>query len=286
MQQTVISQVFELVGILSQSLGASIGFTINDGAGLRSNSLMQIRDLESVVPIDDPDTARIARNLYIANRYKEFEMLDRAMERYKQVLELDEGNWQANMAVTKILAKQGKAGQSEGYSTRAGFVPEDAWYIIGPFENDMGAGFSTQYPPEEDIDLYAEYKAAEGSVKVGWQKQTDGVNDGFVDLMKIVEPDQWAVAYAWTKVISEEAQEVELRVGSDDQVIVWLNGAEVISHEIPRQAQPDQNIVSVILNQGENQLLVKVCNEEMDWGFYLRFTDADGKLLKGLKFGE
>ncbi len=119
-----------------------------------------------------------------------------------------------------------------------------------------------------------------------WEKRTDGVADGFVDLLEIVEPDQWAVAYAWTKVISEEAQEVELRTGSDDQIKVWLNGEEVISHEMPREAQPDQDVVSVTLDQGANQLLVKVCNEEMDWGFYLRFTDADGKPLKGLEFGE
>ena len=29
---------------------------------------------------------------------------------------------------------------------------------------------------------------------------------------------------------------------------------------------------------------VKVCNEMMDWGFYLRFTDADGEPLKGLEY--
>jgi hypothetical protein len=38
------------------------------------------------------------------------------------------------------------------------------------------------------------------------------------------------------------------------------------------------------LKQGENQVLVKVCNEMMDWGFYLRFTDADGEPLKGLEY--
>ncbi|MFC1714308.1 DUF3352 domain-containing protein [Candidatus Poribacteria bacterium] len=286
MQQAVINQCFELVDILSHSLGASIGFTVNDGAGLRSNSLIQIRDLESVIPISDSEATKIARNLYIANRYKEAEMPDRAMERYTLVLDLDEGNRQANMAVAEILAEQDKNSRARYYLTRIGFVPEDAWYVIGPFENDMGEGFGTQYPPEEDIELDAEYEVAEGSVKVRWQKQTDGTADGFVDLMEIVEPDQWAVAYAWVKVISEEAQEVELRVGSDDQIIVWLNGAEVISHRISRQARPDQNIVAVTLNQGENQLLVKVCNEEMNWGFYLRFTDADGKPLKGLEFGE
>lgn len=286
MLQTVIPQAFELADLLSQALGASIKVTINDGTGLKSNGLMQIRDLESVVPISDPDEAKIARNLHIADRYKEAEMIDRAMERYTQVLELDEDNWRANMAFAELLTAQGEIEQARDYSMQAGFVPEDAWYIIGPFENSMGEGFSTQYAPEEDIELDAEYEVAEGAVKVRWEKRADGVADGFVDLLEIAGPDEWAVAYAWTKVISEEAQEVELRTGSDDQMIVWLNGEEVIRYEMPRQAQPDQDIISVTLNQGENQLLVKVCNEEMDWGFYLRFTEPDGKPLKSLRFGE
>ena len=75
-----------------------------------------------------------------------------------------------------------------------------------------------------------------------------------------------------------------MRIGSDDQVIVWLNGAEVMRFEEPRAAQPDQDIISVTLNEGENQLLVKVINELMDWGFYIRFTDTNGKALSGLEY--
>ena len=150
----------------------------------------------------------------------------------------------------------------------------------------MGEGFSAQYPPEEDIELEAEYEVAEGSIIVKWEKLEDGKDDGFVEFREMVDPSEWAVAYAWTKVISAETQEVQLRTGSDDQLRVWLNGEEVVGHKIPRQAQPDQDVVPVTLNRGENQLLVKVCNEEGDWGFYLCFTEPGGKSLEGLKFGD
>ena len=284
--QGVMLQILELVNLLKQAVGASIGFGVNDGVGIRASSFMQISDLETVVPISDPDNVRIARNLFIAGRYEEAEMLDRAMERYAQVLELDGDNWQALMGTAQILTEQDKTQEARLYWSRMGFVPEDAWYVIGPFENELGEGFDAQYPPEEDIEFDAEYEVAEGAVKVRWEKQTDGVDDGYVDFLEIFEPDQLTVAYAWTKVMAEEAGEVQLRTGSDDQMKVWLNGEEVISHELLRAAQPDQDVVTVTLNEGENQLLVKVCNEEMDWGFYLRFTEINGKPLSGLKFGE
>ena len=281
LDKTVLLQTLELVNLLSQAFGASVSFTVNDGAGLKSNSFVQIKDLEAVVPIVDPDVAKIARNLHIANRYKEAKMLDRALSRYMQVLELDEDNWQAAMGAAQILKEQGKAQQAKEYLARTGLVPEDSWYVIGPFDNETGEGLYIEYPPEEDIQLDAEYEGKEGTVR--WEKRTDDTPDGFVDFQHIFDPDQWAVAYAWTKVVSKETREVQLRVGSDDQVIVWLNGEEVTRHERPRSVQIDQDVISVTLNQGENQLLVKVCNEEIDWGFYLRFTDTDGKPLKDLE---
>jgi len=38
---------------------------------------------------------------------------------------------------------------------------------------------------------------------------------------------------------------------------------------------PDQDIVPVTLQKGQNQLLLKVCNRLYSWGFYARITDAN-----------
>lgn len=281
LKKTMMLQAVELAKNLMRVFGASFNFTIKEDIGLKSKSLVQIEDLERVVPIIDPDDAKIARNLYIANRYQEAGMLDSALSRYKQVLDLEPDNWQASIGAAQILDKQDRTQQAIEYYSQTGFVPEYAWHVIGPFDNKAGEGFYTKYPPEDSVQLDLEYEGKVGIVR--WEKQTDGVLDGFVDCQEIFEPDQWVTAYAWTEVISEETLEVELRVGSDDQIKVWLNGKEVIKYESPRAAQPDQDIVSVTLNQGENQLLVKVCNEELDWGFYLRFTDLNGNPLKNLE---
>lgn len=282
MEETVMLQVLELANILSQAFGASVSYTISDGTALEFNSFMQIKDLESVTPITDPEVARIARNVHIANRYKEAGMHNQALERYMQALELDEDNWQANAGAADILKQQDRVQEAAQYWAHTGFALEDAWHVIGPFQNEGGEGFDIVFPPEEGIQLDAEYEGKPGMVR--WEKRNDGTLDGFVDLQRMYDVNQWVVAYAWAKVMAEEAGEVELRVGSDDQVIVWLNGEEVLRYEEPRQAQLDQDVIPVTLKQGENQVLVKVCNEMMDWGFYLRFTDADGEPLKGLEY--
>lgn len=283
LQKTVALQVSELAKLLSGAFGASVSYTVNDGSGLKTVGFMQVDDLESVRPISDPDAARIARGLAVADTYRKGNMPQKALSRYMEVLELDQGNQQANMGAADMLNRQGKADQASKYMARTGFVPEDAWYIVGPFDNPSGEGTDMVFPPEAGIQLDAEY---EGKETVKWEKRSDGMLDGFVDLLKILEPDQWAVAYAWTKVLSKDEQKVELRVGSDDQVVVWLNGEEVLRHKEPRQAQVDQDVIPITLKKGENQLLLKVVNEQVDWGFYVRFTDEAGNPLQDLEYGK
>jgi hypothetical protein len=145
--------------------------------------------------------------------------------------------------------------------------------LIGPFDNADGAGFETRYPPEKEIDFAKEYAGKEAGVK--WFRPARGRMDGFVDLAALLGRIDWAVAYAATSVHSPEARKMELRVGSDDDVKVWLNGELVLSRSTDRAAIPDQDIVSVTLRKGENQLLLKTCNRLYSWGFYARIVDAN-----------
>lgn len=87
-----------------------------------------------------------------------------------------------------------------------------------------------------------------------------------------------AVAYALTYIKAPENMNAQLRVGSCDGVKVWLNGEKVWSNKLSRSAKIDEDVVSVKLSAGRNELLLKVANQETnDWGFYCRVTDANGK---------
>ncbi|MEM2251424.1 MAG: hypothetical protein QW626_04940, partial [Candidatus Hadarchaeales archaeon] len=81
-------------------------------------------------------------------------------------------------------------------------------------------------------------------------------------------------AYAFTVIYSPSKKTVELRVGSDDSVKVWINGKLVHSNRVVRAAAPDQDIIPDIrLEEGTNTILVKVCNKAGGWGFYLRILE-------------
>jgi DNA-directed RNA polymerase subunit RPC12/RpoP len=80
-----------------------------------------------------------------------------------------------------------------------------------------------------------------------------------------------------------EMQGVQLRLGSDDQTKVYLNGQEVFQQNEARALAKDQNTVEVTLRAGVNVLVLKVINEKRDWSGCARFTDAEGHPIRGLK---
>ncbi len=157
---------------------------------------------------------------------------------------------------------------------QTGIVHEKAWMTLGPFDNTAGIGYDMEYIPEDtgEIDLTKKYNAVDG--QINWKKLTDDVLDGFIDLGHNVN---WRVSYAYATVTSSDKREVFIRFSSDDQGKIWLNGKKVFADATAQQAILDRNTIPVTLRAGKNTILVKVCNEEIAWGFYLRITDADGK---------
>ena len=90
-------------------------------------------------------------------------------------------------------------------------------------------------------------------------------------------------AYALINVISPRNQRnVRMGVGSDDAVKVWLNGKVVHINNVDRGTTGIQDFFRVNLNAGDNLLLVKVCDNEKDWGMffeiYLDTTDFNTAL--------
>ena len=104
--------------------------------------------------------------------------------------------------------------------------------------------------------------------------------DGYIDLGENVN---WRVAYAFATVTSPDEREAQIRFDSDDQGKVWLNSKEVFTNTNAYSARIDRYTIPVTLKPGENNILVKVCNEEVMWRFILRITDPNGKPFTDLK---
>ncbi len=166
---------------------------------------------------------------------------------------------------------------------QTGIVAENAWLTIGPFDNIAGIGYNTEYITEDtpQLDLTAKYDGV--SEQISWKKLTDKTLNGFIDMG---QDKSWSVAYATATITSPEERQVQFRFDSDDQGKMWLNGEEIYANSQDKSISLDREIIPVTLNAGKNTVLVKVCNEEKEWGFYLRITDIEGKPIEDLIINE
>ena len=162
----------------------------------------------------------------------------------------------------------------------AGAPEERQWLVIGPFDNTDG--FRRLFPPEKEILLGKNYgrKGAE----MRWSHPDDGLGEGYVNLMQIMPRHNWSVGYGLIYVHSPVRRRAQIRIGTNDSARLWLNGREVWRMNLGRDAIFDNDIVPVELQPGANKILIKVCNQINEWGFYLRITDMEGRGIPELHF--
>ncbi len=156
------------------------------------------------------------------------------------------------------------------------------WNLIGPFDNHDRKGFDKTYPPELDVDLQASYQGKDGVI-VRWAPGATTDPFGMLDLNKLIGKHMGAVAFAVADVESTAAQPVQIRVGSNNAVKIYLNGKLLFGREEYHHGiEMDQYVASGELKAGKNRVLLKVCqNEQTDdwaqnWSFQLRLTDSVG----------
>ena len=220
------------------------------------------------------------RNVFsrIAETGKKVKNQERYLEMLNKLVDAMSHNLSMHLHLSLVLAEfyreHNMPEKAKAYVQGTGFITKDAWWTLGPFDNTNGIGYDTAYIPEDvtQIDTAIKYNSIDGQVR--WQKSADRTLDGYIGFQKDVD---WAVTYAFTTVTSPDERKVQFRFDSDDQGKIWLNGKEVHAHTRTHSAQIDWDIIPVTLKPGENSILVKVCEEEQDWGFYLRITDINGK---------
>ncbi len=165
------------------------------------------------------------------------------------------------------------------------FLPSiNAWHVIGPFPAPFAEAMGTEFPPEKAIDLKASYPGLDGKA-VKWQTVERHLEPGanladefFVDFDDVFGGRKNnAVAYALCYLVAPEPQKVELALGTDDGVVVWLNDEAVHRVEGGRAYTAKQDRVPVRLNKGPNKLLLKINQGGGDWGFCVHVERPDGQ---------
>jgi hypothetical protein len=155
-----------------------------------------------------------------------------------------------------------------------GFVRR--WRVSGEYDNVGGAGFAKAYPPE----------AAGAAPGADWRRIVSDHKHGEVDLNAAVATKKGVLAYAVAEVEMPAAGPAEVRIGSPCGVVVWVNGRQVMAHEIYHASEAiDQYVASAEFQEGTNRVLVKCCQNEQtepwagEWKFQVRITDPLGRPL-------
>lgn len=71
-------------------------------------------------------------------------------------------------------------------------------------------------------------------------------------------------------IATDQPQTLDIDLGSDDGLAVWLNGKHVLANNVARGAAPDQDQAALTLQSGENRLLLKVFNQGGGHSFYFQ----------------
>ena len=156
------------------------------------------------------------------------------------------------------------------------------WNLVGPFDNSGTKGFDVAYPPEANVALDKTLEGKAGSVQ--WFEHTTMDPYGMMDL-NVIMPEKYkgAIVYAYTTFDSSEDRDVEIRMGCVNGNKIWVNGKLITSnHVYHANTSIDQYIAKARLHKGENEILVKVAQNEQEeswaqrWQFQLRICDKYG----------
>jgi hypothetical protein len=157
--------------------------------------------------------------------------------------------------------------------------PEISWQVCGPFSCTSKEEFDRAEFPERGIDLSqtapADFGVWAKAVQVGhggpsvtkWSPGVQSMNN-FVDLVPWNRSPHRTnggfpvdcSAYAVTTMTVDRAGEYRLRIGHDDWLRLWVNGE--VAYEGDEHNGMQTTVITVNLQAGENQLMVKSANRE------------------------
>lgn len=172
----------------------------------------------------------------------------------------------------------GQAADARQRWEQLGFLHDFQW--IGPFQNERGSGFSAGYPPEDEVDVSAEYPGIRGPVT--WSQWSAPGIAGQIEIGERMRPNEEALAYLVTWIDAPEATDAVLRIGSTGAYRVWLGETEVAALDVERPIHLDQDAIPVRLHSGVQRLRILTGQTKGPWRFRVRISDDAGDPLPGL----
>ncbi|MEO6335873.1 MAG: DUF1549 domain-containing protein, partial [Verrucomicrobiota bacterium] len=137
------------------------------------------------------------------------------------------------------------------------------WFSVGPFKaGSAQEAFTKIFPPEKKVELA---KKIEGE-ELGWVEKTNWLDGTVQDLGQTEN----SATYIYRTITTKTSRQMEVSLGSDDGIQLWLNGQQALSKEVTRGAAADQEKVILSLSPGENKLLIKVSNGNAGSSYFFK----------------
>lgn len=152
-----------------------------------------------------------------------------------------------------------------------------AYRIAGPFPGRADLKADRTAPPASALAADSSFTVL-GHSRPWTEARTDRL-DARIDLDDLYKTTDCG-AFAITRIVSATAREARLVLGSDDDLVVWLNGVKVHETYGDRGYTLGQDVVQVSLHEGENVLAMKILQGGGGWAFGARVTDRDGQRLR------
>ena len=148
-------------------------------------------------------------------------------------------------------------------------LAQSGWYICGPFDGNRETMYATRYGPEDAarIDTRARFDGK------GWVYRPE-----FADGQVNATSDGANVVYAAREIFVTSERVLDVALGSDDGVQLYLDGKLVHENRIDRGAQPNQDAAKLTLTPGRHVLAFKIINTGGQGGFYWRWSPRNDEL--------
>ena len=160
------------------------------------------------------------------------------------------------------------------------FIKE--WLVLGPFfPEDLETDFLTSVNGE----ALANPKPGDTVTIAGGKRLTWTVyrsQGNLFNLLHAVGNHQEAVCYTFCLLESEQGGDGEILVGSDDGVVVFLNGHKVHTQPMWRPIVVDEDRIAVSLRSGKNRFLMKVSNGHQNWALTARVFPSTRAVIAGV----
>lgn len=145
------------------------------------------------------------------------------------------------------------------------------WHQLGIVAaTDGRAALAEEYGPEQGFDVDATY----GPEEHAWRNAAE-LEDGKVHMFA----QEVGSIYLHRVIESPSRRDMRVGLGSDDGLRVWVNGKLIHESQAGRSVALDQDTVDLPLEQGQNELLIKVVNYGGGFGFaFRRMGEGSGGL--------